>query len=64
MMLSEMITELDAALEAGDDKKVESTYRLLEKVGMDRMTTDILLREFRHDRHVFEPREDENGGNS
>lgn len=42
-MLFDLIMDL---LTAGDKKEKERAYRRLEKVGVDRMTADVLAAEF------------------
>ena len=41
-MLRETILELIEAYRNDDKKKIEKTYRLLEKVGMDRFTARVV----------------------
>ena len=43
-MLTDILQELYDAKQTGDDKEVERKYKLLERLGMDRMTADEILK--------------------
>lgn len=43
-MLTDILQELYDAKQTGDDKEVERKYKLLERLGMDRMTADEVLK--------------------
>lgn len=44
-MLTDTFNELIQAIKDHDDKKKEQLYRRLEKAGMDRYTTNVILKE-------------------
>ena len=44
-MLSDYIQELIEAIRNNDQKRQEQIYKFLDKVGMDRMTVRILVKE-------------------
>ena len=42
-MLTELLADLVLALKSKDSKKIEKAYRTLERLGMDRMSANIIL---------------------
>ncbi len=43
-MLTDILQELYDAKQSGDDNEIERKYKMLEKLGMDRMTTNEVLK--------------------
>ena len=43
-MLIDILQELYDAKQSGDDNEIERKYKMLEKLGMDRMTTNEVLK--------------------
>lgn len=43
-MLTDILQELYDAKQSGDDNEIERKYKLLERLGMDRMTADEVLK--------------------
>lgn len=43
--MTERLADLVLALKSKDKKRIEKAYNTLERVGMDRMTANILLRD-------------------
>lgn len=43
-MLTDILQELYNAKQSGDDNEIERKYKLLERLGMDRMTADEVLK--------------------
>ena len=43
-MLTDILQELYDAKQSGDDSEIERKYKLLERLGMDRMTADEVLK--------------------
>ena len=43
--MTEMLANIVLALKSKDKKEIEKAYRFAERVGMDRMTVNILLRD-------------------
>lgn len=44
-MLRDMIRDLRAAVESKNEKEIEAAYKRLEKIGMDRTSSNIVLEE-------------------
>ena len=43
--MTDLLTDLVLALRSRDKKKIETAYNMLSRVGMDRMTANILLKD-------------------